>query len=244
MMEMSYQITYSKAQLLHLKSKQSISNRLFLDLKYLGILKTRRSCGGRHLLAKPVPALLPTHHDWLIQHKLRVVNYSHLLNLQYVPSYHSLGSNSTNTSNFMFSLINVHSVCNKTLPVKDLVVDRAAVTEMWLHCCGDDVVIGELCPSGYWFLHNPRSSGHGGGVGLLYKSVLNVKSRSTNPSFKSFEYLDCSFICYKSVRIIVVYRPPPLTDDALTVDLFFNEFSILMKEVITSNAELLISLLP
>ena len=80
----------------------------------------------------------------------------------------------------------------------------------------------------------------GGGVGLLYKTVLNVKSRPTNPSFKRFEYMDCTFIHYKSVRIIVVYRPPPSTDNALTVDLFFNEFSILMEEVITSNAELVI----
>ena len=70
--------------------------------------------------------------------------------------------------------------------------------------------------------------------------MLNVKSRPTNPSFKSFEYMDCSSILYKSVRIIVVYRPPPSTDNALTVDVFFNESSNLTEEVITSNAELLI----
>ena len=42
------------------------------------------------------------------------------------------------------------------------------------------------------------------------------------------------------IRFIDVYRPPPSTDNALTVDLFFNEFFILMDEAITSNAELLI----
>ena len=163
---MSHQITYSKAQFCRLKSKQSISNRLFSVLKDLGILKTRRSRGGHHLLAKPVPALLPTRHDRLIRQMLRVVNYNNLLNLQYVPNSPSLGSNSSKKSNFMFSLINARSVSNKALPIKDLVVDRAvdilAITETWLHCRGDDAVIGELCPSSYSFLHNPRSSGHWG----------------------------------------------------------------------------------
>ena len=139
-------------------------------LKDLGILKTRRSRDGRHLLAKPVPSLLPTSHDRLIRRKLRVVNYNNLLNLQYVPNSHFLGSNSAKTPNFF-----------------DRAIDILAITATWLHCRGDDVVIGELCPSGSSFLHNPRSSGHGGGVGLLYKNVLNVKSRPTNPSFKHFE---------------------------------------------------------
>ena len=33
-----------------------------------------------------------------------------------------------------------------------------AVTEIWLHRCGDEVIIGR-CPPGYRFVHQPRLNG-------------------------------------------------------------------------------------
>ena len=89
--------------------------------------------------------------------------------------------NSRFCKNFAACLLNAQSVCNKTLVIKDFVVDHAVdllgITETWLHQKGDDVIIGELCPNGYRFVHTPRLAGTGGGVGLLYKQGICTKTR-------------------------------------------------------------------
>ena len=117
-------------------------------------------------------------------------------------------SNSRFCKNFTSCLLNSRSVCNKTLAIKDFVVDHAAdllgITETWLHPKGDDVTIGELCPSGYRFVHTPRLVGTGGGVGLLHKQGFCTKTRMCQHSFRSFECMDVIFINCKSIRALVV----------------------------------------
>ena len=102
---------------------------------------------------------------------------------------------------------------NKILSVKDYTVDHDidifALTETWLEPGDSDrLLIEELIPSDYRFLHNPRSIGRGGGVGMLFKNSLRVKQEETIVT-DSFEYMQ--IICNtstKSFRIIVIYRPP------------------------------------
>ena len=122
--------------------------------------------------------------------------------------------NSQLCKNFTSCLLNARSVRNKTLVIKNFVVDYAVdlldIMETWLHLKGDDVTIGELCPSGYSFVHTPRQAGTGGGVGLLYKQGLCTKTRMCQHSFRSFECMDVTFINRKSIRALVVYRPPRL----------------------------------
>jgi len=83
---------------------------------------------------------------------------SHLNRVSQVP-------NSRFCKNFTSCLLNARSVCNKTLVIKDFVVDHAVdfdllcITETWLHLKGDDVTIGLLCPSGYRFVHTPDRRG-------------------------------------------------------------------------------------
>lgn len=53
-----------------------------------------------------------------------------------------------------FSLLNVRSVKNKSLPVKDMIVERdidiLALTETWLGSSdSDNKIIGDICPTGY-----------------------------------------------------------------------------------------------
>ena len=79
------------------------------------------------------------------------------------------------------------------------------ITETWLHVEGSELTIGELCPNGYRLLHSPRLAGRGGSVGLLYKQGIGSKTRL---SFRSFECIDVTFVACKSLRAIVVYRPP------------------------------------
>ena len=86
--------------------------------------------------------------------------------------------------------LNSRSVRNKVLSLKDYTVDRDidlfALTETWLEPGDNDgVLFEELTPTGYKFLHNPRSSGRGGGVGLLFKRTLRIKQEET-VNVKSF----------------------------------------------------------
>ena len=111
------------------------------------------------------------------------------------------------------------------------------ITETWLHQEGDDSIIGDLCPTGYKFIHVPRSNGTGGGVGLLYRQSVRARLRTCEHSFRSFEYLDASFINVTNVRVIVIYRPPAV---GLSPEIFLDDFSTLLEELIICSEELLI----
>ena len=98
------------------------------------------------------------------------------------------------TANMMhLCLLNVRSINNKAMAVKDLVVDHdvdiLAMTETWLRAGNhDDIAMGTLCPNSYRFLHVPRPQGRGGGVGLLFKDSLEINSSApVLPSTKNFQ---------------------------------------------------------
>ena len=98
--------------------------------------------------------------------------------------------------------------------VKDFAVDNdvdiLALTETWLRPGNiDDIDVGSLRPTGYRFLHVPRSQGRGGGVGVLFKDSLDVNTSVTD-SFETFEFMDVRLRNCQSVRILIVYRPPVL----------------------------------
>lgn len=112
-----------------------------------------------------------------------------------------------------FSLLNPRSVRNKTLSLRDVTVDRNidvfAVTETWLAKKTDEFIIRDLCPTGYEFYNVPRVSRVGGGIGVMYKTVVRLEKHSgivTN--FKSFEVTDVLLKHSSScLRLIIVYRP-------------------------------------
>ena len=131
-----------------------------------------------------------------------------------------------------FALLNSRSICNKVLPIKDWMVDNhcdfLAITETWLKSEDTDgATVKDLCPTGYDFIHQPRLNGLGGGVGLLYRSVFQVRSNDIK-TFSTFEYLDV-FVNYDStcLNIIVLYRPPNTS-----VRVFIDEFSSLLEQVV------------
>jgi hypothetical protein len=140
-------------------------------------------------------------------------------------------------------LLNARSVRNKTLALLDYTIDQDLdvlfLTETWLGKGGNDcVIIGDLCPSGYSFLHAPRTSGRGGGVGILYRDELHVKLLQRNLSIQvtSFEYMEVTITSLNTVyRIILVYRPP----SRHTTDIFLKEFADLLAEHIHTGGRLL-----
>ena len=76
---------------------------------------------------------------------------------------------------------------------------------------------------------------------MLYKKHFKLNKLSANISFRSFEFTDCPIdYLSSSLRIVVVYRPPPSKKNRLNVSLFLDEFSSLLERLITSSSPLII----
>ena len=157
---------------------------------------------------------------------------------------HPLNSSSANSLNFC--LLNARSIINKTLQIKDFVVDKnidiLALTETWLKpddC--SDYTVRDISPTGYAFVHIPRPNGNGGGVGLLYRKNLKMEQIKSDP-FKSFEFKEVLLHCSSSIiRIIVIYRPPISVKNGLTHAAFFDDFSSLLERLVSSTGRLLLA---
>ena len=114
-------------------------------------------------------------------------------------------------------------------------------TETWVQPGdNDNYSIRELCPKGYILHHVPRESGRGGGVGLLMKESLKAKKQHMR-KFYSFEYMDVLAKPSNGIiRIITMYRPPPSKQNRLQSKTFFDDFSSLLEELVTTPGKLLI----
>lgn len=151
-----------------------------------------------------------------------------------------IGDKQTRELTANFCLLNSRSVRNKTLILKDYVVehdiDVLALTETWLQPDNtDDLVIKELCPTGYSFLHAPRSTGRGGGVGVLFKDSLKMK-KIDKQKFHSFENIQLNLhSSTSSTVILVIYRPP-----STNCSTFLEEFSNFLEQFVIASGRLLL----
>jgi hypothetical protein len=60
----------------------------------------------------------------------------------------------------------------------------------------------------------------GGGVAIIYKANIDFKmlTSSSDGHFSTFEYIDCNIAINKnSLRLSVIYRPPPSQQNGLAV---------------------------
>ena len=103
------------------------------------------------------------------------------------------------------------------------------ITETWL-AENDPVVIGEMLPQGYSCLSYPRKDDEHGGIGIIYKSSLSLRNTPTGIDTPSFEHA-CVCIKQAGIRLIPVYRPPPLTENGFTVNQFLDEFETFLTEI-------------
>ena len=67
-------------------------------------------------------------------------------------------------------------------------IDILSLAETWLPCDPLPAVLNSLTPPGYSFINSPRLHGKGGGLALIFKSCLKIKTVSI-PLFSSFESL-------------------------------------------------------
>ena len=147
-----------------------------------------------------------------------------------------------------FTLVNARSIRNKTLMLNDFIVehdvDIFAITETWLRDSDfDDFFCFDICPAGYNFFHDPRTTSHGGGVTVLIKKPFKVVKQQQLANFKSFEAYEAVLKSYGNynLRLVNIYRPPPSTANGLSVALFLEEFSRYLEHLNLAPGLLLMS---
>lgn len=143
----------------------------------------------------------------------------------------------------LFGLINTRSVKNKATQLNEYIsdnkLDLVAVTETWLND-GDQVTLGNICPSGYKVISKPRS-GRGGGVAIIYNSSLRVKE-VTHKQHASFEHIEVLVQSPDNtgMSLCLVYRPPPNKKNGLKHNEFIAEISDFLDEWVLNKNRLLL----
>ena len=118
--------------------------------------------------------------------------------------------------------VNCHSVVNKTSDFKveliDHKLDICALTETWIRE-GDVTTAVQLCPEGYSAVSIPREGRTGGGIAVVYRSDITLKTKSVY-SFQSMECADFLLASQNmSVNLCAIYRPPDTCIAAFCDDL-------------------------
>ena len=144
-----------------------------------------------------------------------------------------------------FAIVNARSVNNKTAILVDHIleekIDICVVTETWLKDV-DSVSIVALSPPGYYFKHFSRKSDRkGGGTGVLYNEIVKIKFVDGEEK-RSFEFSEwnCKIVNH-TVKLIAVYRPPYSLAHAVTSNMFFEEFTSFLENVVMCPEILLIT---
>ena len=118
------------------------------------------------------------------------------------------------------------------------------ITETWLSGTdADNVAIGSLTSilKGYKVISHPRKSRHGGGVAVIVRKTLKTKM-NRGPAFKTFEHMDVSLSCGSdTVRLVLIYRPPPSKANRCTANMFMDEFATLLDSLTLAPGRLLLA---
>ena len=134
------------------------------------------------------------------------------------------------------AIVNARSLRNKTQDFlhhaisKDL--DVCIISETWLND-NDSPTISAMQNGGYKFENIDRSGSHrGGGLGILYKSSINVERLNTT-HFATFE-MGIWKLKFRKTEIVVaaVYRPPYSSKHRKTVPMFIAEFSDTLSHIL------------
>jgi len=142
-----------------------------------------------------------------------------------------------------FALWNARSIKKENKPTVacDFVIhhhlDVFAITESWLTGSNRDnrtlADIQNTLPH-FNFYQSPRLHGRGGGVAVLIRNGLHVTINDTG-AFHTFESASSSF------RLLVIYRPPPSSENKLTFTEFTEEISLLLESLSASSSRILLA---
>ena len=134
--------------------------------------------------------------------------------------------------NLKYGLINIQSVGNKTIKIRNLIseleLDVLLLSETWLQGnISDSSRIKEMKPCTHNFYHIPRKNRGGGGVGAVVSKSFSSVTIKNELVFESFEYIDLELKRKNKVlEVILLYRPPNSSKRK-----FIEEFSTLLEMV-------------
>ena len=107
--------------------------------------------------------------------------------------------------------INCHSIVNKTadfmVELMEHNLDVCTLTETWIRE-GDDTTAIQLCPDGYSSVSIPREGRIRGGIAIVHKSDITLRSKS----IYNYQTMECAdfLLNFQNmlVNLCVIYRPP------------------------------------
>uniref|UniRef100_A0AAQ6IK29 Endonuclease/exonuclease/phosphatase domain-containing protein n=1 Tax=Anabas testudineus TaxID=64144 RepID=A0AAQ6IK29_ANATE len=110
---------------------------------------------------------------------------------------------------------NKKSLTSKALTVNETITDQEfdilCLTETWIKQ-DEYVALNEATPPGYSYIHQPRLTGRGGGVAVIYNDKLTIVQKHVH-KFKAFECLysnitsiDTNIKSAQPIPLIIIYR--------------------------------------
>jgi hypothetical protein len=133
--------------------------------------------------------------------------------------------------------LNTRSAVQKGDSIQDSIIDQEldilALTETWFRSSHDISVINSVAPNGCSIHHQPRTTGRGGGVAVIYRSSASAKINPHN-TFPTFEHMDITLTHDShSLRVVVIYRPP-----STSIPQFIDDFGHLVDDLNLANGKL------
>jgi exonuclease III len=133
-------------------------------------------------------------------------------------------------------ILNARSVVNIT----EHNLDVLGITETWLST-HSKVELKAVCPPGYTITHKPRSGRRGGGVAIIHRDTIHTTVKPTFEA-KSFESIEATLtVSSITVRLVIMYRPPPSQKNNVTKGHFFEEFSTYLESLSLASGKIIIS---
>lgn len=197
------------------RNRGVVNETTWRRVKELGIQARQRGTRGGQRKQRDIKIVSSQQRHHGTHHGQRGVNKN---NLQYIRTVDP-------SSRLSLHLMNTRSIRNKTVGIYDYAIDEdvdiLVITETWLSE-DDPAVIQELKPSGYSFMNIARGKDPHGGIGILYKTHLNLRLMNLDSPPVTFE-LAHVVDERNGLHIFAIYRPPPSSANGFTTKAFLDE---------------------
>ena len=167
------------------------------------------------------------------------INCENLQTIECQQPYNALRTGLSITFGCHYAVVNCRSVGNKINDIKYEInnhnLDLYALTETWIKEDENTTIPNHLCPSEYNIISVPHINRTGGGIALVYRSSLDVRTNNSH-TLESMECVDCNLnLDRHNILLAVIYRPPDTS-----VLKFANELAVYMERNINTTVEQII----